>query len=116
MRMADPVPTFKYLVTQLKELYPNFGYIHVIEPRVSGGETLSLSTSDSAESNDFIREIWAPLPLISAGAYTRESAIGAAEKGDLVAFGRLFTSNVSIDPISFCSKVLPDTYPHPSLI
>ena len=48
------------------------------------------------QTNDFIREIWAPRPLISAGGHTRESALAFAERGDLVAFGRMFISNVSI--------------------
>ncbi|RDB18133.1 hypothetical protein Hypma_000460 [Hypsizygus marmoreus] len=46
------------------------------------------------ESNDFIREIWQPLPLVSAASYTRETAIEAVEKhGGLVAFGRMYISN-----------------------
>lgn len=36
MRMADPKPTFSYLVTRLAKLYPNLSYIHVVEPRVQG--------------------------------------------------------------------------------
>lgn len=49
----------------------------------------------TAQSNDFIRKIWFPRPLISAGRYTRESAIARAEEtGELTAFGRLFISNV----------------------
>jgi hypothetical protein len=47
------------------------------------------------QSNDFIREIWQPRPLISAGAYNRDLAIRAAETGDLIAFGRAYIPNVS---------------------
>lgn len=36
MRMADPIPTFTYLITRIAELYPNFAFIHVVEPRISG--------------------------------------------------------------------------------
>ncbi|EMD36317.1 hypothetical protein CERSUDRAFT_52344, partial [Gelatoporia subvermispora B] len=47
-----------------------------------------------SQSNDFIRKLWSPRLLISAGGYTRDSAIAHAENtGDLVAFGRLFISN-----------------------
>lgn len=47
------------------------------------------------QSNDFLRKIWAPRALISAGRYTRDSALKrAAETGELTAFGRLFISNV----------------------
>lgn len=53
-------------------------------------------TDDHCQSNDFIRDIWRPRPLISAGGYTRETAIDVAEKkGDLIAFGRSFIGNVS---------------------
>ena len=36
MRMKDPIPTFTYLVTKLKEQHPNLAWIHVVEPRVTG--------------------------------------------------------------------------------
>ena len=51
-----------------------------------------------SQSNDFLREIWSPRPFISSGGHTRESAFEFAERGDLVAFGRLFISNVSFLP------------------
>jgi 2,4-dienoyl-CoA reductase-like NADH-dependent reductase (Old Yellow Enzyme family) len=58
------------------------------------------------KTNDFIRKIWSPRPLISAGGYTRELAIDTAEtKGDLIAVGRLFISNVRINAsalLQFC--------------
>ncbi|KAJ7578132.1 hypothetical protein C8J56DRAFT_1111964 [Mycena floridula] len=91
MRMEDPIPTFTYLVSQIKERYPDLSYLHVVEPRVSGDDDETLGIGK--DSNDFLRKIWYPKSLISAGGYTRETALLAAEKGDLVAFGRLFTSN-----------------------
>lgn len=91
MGMRDPIPTFSYLVSRLTELHPTLAYIHVIEPRVSG---LGDRNVRVGESNDFIRNIWSPRPLISAGGYTRELAIAAADKaGDLIAFGRHFIAN-----------------------
>ncbi|KAK7447082.1 hypothetical protein VKT23_014296 [Stygiomarasmius scandens] len=92
MRMKDPKPTFAYLVKKLKELYPDLGYLSVIEPRIAGDTAVEVDTTE--ESNDFLREIWAPKPLISAGGYSRESAMKVAdEKGDVIAFGRHFISN-----------------------
>lgn len=100
MRMEDPFPTFTYLVTQIRQLYPRFAYLHVVEPRVAGvmdRETLE------GESNDFLRKIW-NVPgskengsvFMSAGAYTRQLAIQVAEERDeLIALGRHFISNVS---------------------
>ncbi len=32
MRMDDPVPTFTYVVKQLKDRYPKLAYLHTITP------------------------------------------------------------------------------------
>ncbi|ESK84982.1 nadh:flavin oxidoreductase nadh oxidase [Moniliophthora roreri MCA 2997] len=94
MGMEDPKPTFGYLVQKLKEQHPDLAYVHIIEPRIKGNITVD-EPSHSGASNDFIREIWAPKPLISSGAYTREQAIEVAEKHEteVIAFGRLFLAN-----------------------
>ncbi|KAI0642988.1 NADH:flavin oxidoreductase/NADH oxidase [Trametes meyenii] len=93
MRMADPVPTFTYLVSQVAKLYPQMAYLSVVEPGVHGATVVDLV--DPGESNDFIRNIWSPRPLISAGRYTRETAMKRVEEnaGELIAFGRLFLAN-----------------------
>lgn len=49
-------------------------------------------------SNDFLREIWCKEDkngvFISAGGYTRQTAIETAQKhGGMIAFGRLYISN-----------------------
>ncbi|KAJ7612370.1 hypothetical protein DFH06DRAFT_1109579 [Mycena polygramma] len=95
MGMADPVPTFSYLVSEIKRLYPNFAYIHLIEPRISADSSVETSSENATQSNDFIREIWGDRPLISAGGFNRESAIKLAEqrKNSLVSFGRHFIAN-----------------------
>lgn len=91
--MKNPEPTFIHLISCILDRYPNLSYIHLIEPRVSNFDTLPEVLF--GYSNDFIRELWAPRPIISAGGYDRESAItGADERGDLIAFGRWFISNV----------------------
>ncbi|KZT25847.1 NADH:flavin oxidoreductase/NADH oxidase [Neolentinus lepideus HHB14362 ss-1] len=92
MRMAEPEPTFSYFIRAIKSTYPDFAYIHVTEPRVSSGEDRD---PQPGESNDFMRAIWAPKPLISAGGYTRDLAMEVADKHDtsLIAFGRMFISN-----------------------
>ena len=54
------------------------------------------------KSNDFLRRIWHPRPLIVAGGYSPEAAYEVAEaEGDLIAFGRYFISNVSLSAPSF---------------
>ncbi|KAJ4490489.1 hypothetical protein J3R30DRAFT_86455 [Lentinula aciculospora] len=94
MRMADPIPTFSHLVTQLKERLPHLAYLHLVEPRINGSKTELSDNIVQTDSNDFLRDIWRPKPLISAGGYTREIGIRTAdEKGDLIAFGRYFISN-----------------------
>ncbi|KAI0647402.1 FMN-linked oxidoreductase [Trametes meyenii] len=91
MRMKDPIPQFTYLVTKLREQYPDLAYIHVVEAGVLGFIDVD---SAEEESNDFIRDIWLPRPLVSAGRYSRESALARAEKtGELIGFGRLFIAN-----------------------
>ena len=92
--MEDPIPTFTHLVSRL----PNLAYLHVIEPRIAGSAeyTGPNSHDTTVESNDFLRKIWAPKPMISAGGFNRETGIDTAERtGNLIAYGRLFISNVS---------------------
>ncbi|KIY61336.1 putative NADPH2 dehydrogenase chain OYE2 [Cylindrobasidium torrendii FP15055 ss-10] len=97
LRMKDPRPTFSFLVSKIKKRHPNLAYIHVIEPRAD--LELEEGTTDDAleewdSGNDFLRDIWAPRPYISAGNYTSESARAVADnKGDLIAFGRAFLAN-----------------------
>ncbi|KAJ3970908.1 NADH:flavin oxidoreductase/NADH oxidase [Lentinula raphanica] len=94
MRMTDPVPTFRYLVTKIKEDLPELAYFHVVEPRINGSKTEASDNIVQTDSNDFLRSIWRPKPFISAGNYTRETGMRTAdEKGDLIAFGRFFISN-----------------------
>ncbi|KAF7792772.1 hypothetical protein EIP86_003870 [Pleurotus ostreatoroseus] len=91
MGMKDPIPQFSHVVSELARRHPSFAYVHVVEPRVNGYQDIEIP---EGQSNDFIRDIWRPRPLISAGGYDRETALKVAEtKGDLIAFGRLFISN-----------------------
>lgn len=115
MRMVDPIPTFTHIVTTLRDLYPSLAYVHVIEPGIAGpfldSETEydpnsgtgykpppKLQFAGQHESNDFIRDIWSPRPIISAG-YSRldmQDVTNVAERtGDVLAMGRYFISNVS---------------------
>jgi NADPH2 dehydrogenase len=92
----DPIPVFSYLVAELRRRHPNFGYLHVVEPRIQG----SFDRAVERESNDFLRAIWAGKRWISAGGFSRDSAIKQAdERGELIAFGRYFTSNVRLIPV-----------------
>ncbi|KAJ7216436.1 hypothetical protein GGX14DRAFT_441507 [Mycena pura] len=91
MHFDNPKPTYARLVTELRDRYPDLSYLHVVEPRVDGVETVDVK---EGYSNDFIRDIWGDRPLISAGGYTRETAIATADlKGDLIAFSRPYIAN-----------------------
>lgn len=83
--MADPKPQFSHFVNKLLDAHPDLAYLHAIESEEPSVE----------ESNDFLRDIWAPKPFITAGNYARDTAIErAGATGDLVAFGRFYISNV----------------------
>jgi NADPH2 dehydrogenase len=87
---------FSYLVGELRRRHPNFGYLHVVEPRVSGVSDRKDWIAET-ESNDFLRIIWAGKRWIAAGGFSRDSAIRHAdEQGELIAFGRHYTSNVGL--------------------
>lgn len=96
MRMGDPIPTFSYFAEELKKRHPDLAYLHVVEAR--GNNLMGEVEIKESETNDFLREIWAPNVLISAGGWSRETALAAVERpissNELFAFGRFFLSNV----------------------
>jgi NADPH2 dehydrogenase len=105
MGMADPKPTYTYLIQQILERYPDLAYLHVTEKRLDSTMEAAAATDEfvpEGSDNDFIRELWTKngKQLITAGGYTRETGTRIAEqKGDLIAYGRLFISNVSCEII-----------------
>ncbi|KAH8982222.1 hypothetical protein EDB92DRAFT_2117892 [Lactarius akahatsu] len=87
MGMPDPIPTFAELVTSIRDSYPDFAYLHVIEITDIVGPVTRPSTK-------FLRDIWGDRPYIANGGYERDTAIEVVEKeGGLVAFARYFISN-----------------------
>ncbi|KAF9020121.1 NADH:flavin oxidoreductase/NADH oxidase [Hymenopellis radicata] len=84
MRMKDPVPTFSYLASQLKERHPDLAYLH--------------AETETHEEIQFLRKIWSPKKFISAGGFKKGSAETLADEADnyLVAFGRHFLANPDI--------------------
>lgn len=87
---SDPQATFGAFAERLND-YP-LAYLHVIEPRVRGVETIAEDQAPVASA--FLRKIYQG-SVISAGGFNRESAEAILRHGDadLVAFGRFFTSN-----------------------
>ena len=92
--MSDPLPTFAEVVKRIRVNYPNFAYLHVLEPTThhrpgSEGET-------GNDSNKLLRDIWGDGVYITNSDFGRDNAIEAVEKeGGLVSFARHFISNVS---------------------
>ncbi|KIK43902.1 hypothetical protein CY34DRAFT_803333 [Suillus luteus UH-Slu-Lm8-n1] len=93
MGIPDPKPQFSYLVSQIRKY--DLAYLHVIEPRIGGYLDVDAPLQSS---NQFLRDIWCEEGkngvFISAGGYTRQTAIETAqEHGGMVAFGRLYITN-----------------------
>ncbi|KAJ2918839.1 hypothetical protein MD484_g1627, partial [Candolleomyces efflorescens] len=96
MKMRDPLPQFSHFVSSLVESHPNLAFVHLVEPPpIEEREDVKHLSEIPSESNDFIRKIWAPRPLVTTGFYTRDDALKvlAENKGALVGFGRYFISN-----------------------
>jgi N-ethylmaleimide reductase len=87
---SNPEATFSYVAKMLNPY--GLAYLHVIEPRIKGDSTLHEGAPEVAAR--YLRPHFKGA-LIAAGGFTRESAIEIVESGvaDMVAFGRLFTSN-----------------------
>jgi N-ethylmaleimide reductase len=87
---SDPQATFGYFAQRLNE-YP-LAYLHIIEPRVKGVETIDEHQAPVASAS--LRRVYTGT-MISAGGFDRAGAEAILQRGDtdLVAFGRFFTSN-----------------------
>jgi N-ethylmaleimide reductase len=87
---SDPQATFGYFAECLNAY--GLAYLHVIEPRVRGTETLVEGQEPVAAA--FLRKVFKG-SIIAAGGFDREGAEEILRRGDadLVAFGRWFSSN-----------------------
>lgn len=87
---SNPEATFRYAAEQLDKM--GLAYLHVIEPRVMGVETLEEGRPPVAAG--FLRQYFKG-PIIAAGGFDRTGAEDILARGDadLVAFGRHFASN-----------------------
>jgi N-ethylmaleimide reductase len=87
---SNPEATFGYLAERLNAY--GLAYLHVIEPRIKGAETLVEGQHPVAAA--FLRKIFKG-PIIAAGGFDRAGAEAIIDRGDadLVAFGRFFASN-----------------------
>ena len=90
MHDSNPEKTFGYVAERMNRF--GLAYLHVIEPRIKGNNTLKEGAEPIAAKH--IRAKFKG-PIIAAGGFTRElaEAIVASGDADLVAFGRYFVSN-----------------------
>lgn len=90
MSDSDPRHTFGYVARRADTM--GLAYLHVIEPRVRGNDTLA-ADADPVASADLRKSFSGS--IIAAGGFDPRGAEAVVEKGDadLVAFGRLFSSN-----------------------
>jgi N-ethylmaleimide reductase len=86
----DPAGLYGHLLDRLAG--HSLAYLHVVEPGISGSQ--SAEPTDGALDSAWVRKRW-PTGLITAGNYTRTTALAALRSGqaDAVAFGRPFISN-----------------------
>jgi N-ethylmaleimide reductase len=87
---SDPEATFSYVAKVLDEY--KIAYLHVIEPRIKGDDTLHEGHPPVA--THYLRPHFSG-PIIAAGGFDGDSAEAIVKSGDadLLAFGRHFSSN-----------------------
>lgn len=92
MHDSNPEKTFSYLAQCLNDYH--LAYLHIIEPRIVGPEDRNEGIYEEPVASKQLRSIFTG-PIIAAGGFKPESAEQMLERGDadLIAFGRLFTSN-----------------------
>ncbi|KAI7278603.1 NADH:flavin oxidoreductase/NADH oxidase family protein [Hortaea werneckii] len=94
MLMEDPIPTFTYLVKELKKL--KLGYLSLIEARLRGNEDCEVAADKDVS---FLVKLWDNVsPVLIAGGFTPESANQTVDEKypdyDVgIIFGRYFVSN-----------------------
>ncbi|WP_420235501.1 alkene reductase [Pseudomonas sp. ABY48] len=90
MHDSNPRATFGYVAKQLDAL--GLAYLHVVEPRVKGNETIDEDAEPVAVQ--YLRTLFKG-PMIAAGGFHLLSAEALLARGDadMVAFGRAFIAN-----------------------
>lgn len=87
---TDTVPIYTHVITRLAQ--KNLAYLHLIEPHQREDRPAVPKEAQSPLAT--FRAAYSGV-IVSAGGYTRQTAIQAVESGlaDAIAFGRLFISN-----------------------
>jgi N-ethylmaleimide reductase len=87
---SDPRALFRHIAQRLDSF--GLAYLHLIEPRVKGGETIAEAQAPVAAQE--LSKIFTG-PVIAAGGFNPETAKASVANGDagLIAFGRHFIAN-----------------------
>src|SRR6202011_3726387 len=90
MADSNPRTLFRFVAERLNEF--GLAYLHVIEPRIKGGELIAEAQEPVAAQE--LSKIFQG-PLIAAGGFEANTAEATVSKGDadLIAFGRHFIAN-----------------------
>ncbi|KAI9375073.1 hypothetical protein BJX61DRAFT_495514 [Aspergillus egyptiacus] len=108
MKMADPVPQFRYVIERLKEM--GLAYLHLVESRVIN----NVDTVKVEGLEPFLEAWGSEAPVILAGGYnalnTTEAVDGEYQKYNVaVAFGRHFLANPDL-PFRLREKLVLNQY------
>jgi N-ethylmaleimide reductase len=92
IRDSNPLGLFTFVIEELNKRH--IAYLHLIEAKGSEMGLTDELHEDAVNNLALFREVF-DRPLLSAAAYTPESAVLAIEKNhaDAIAFGRLFIAN-----------------------
>jgi len=87
---SNPRDLYGYLASRLSDF--GLAYLHIIEPRISGADTVAEGQEPVAALH--LRQIFSGT-IIAAGGFTPETAEATVNSGvaNLISFGRHFTSN-----------------------
>ena len=87
---SDPRALFRHVAERLNDF--GLAYLHLIEPRVKGGETIAEAQAPIAAQE--LSKIFRG-PVIAVGGFNPETAEASVANGDasLIAFGRHFIAN-----------------------
>jgi N-ethylmaleimide reductase len=90
MADSNPRALFRYVAERLNDF--NLAYLHVIEPRIKGGELIAERQGPVAAQE--LRKVFHG-PVIAAGGFEPDTAETTVASGDasLIAFGRHFIAN-----------------------
>ena len=90
MADSNPRALFRYVAERLDSF--RLAYLHLIEPRVKGGDTVAKAQAPVAAQE--LSKIFLG-PIIAAGGFEPETAEATVVNGDasLIAFGRHFIAN-----------------------